>query len=145
MTDPTSDAFAAAPAIRLRRDLGELVRLADWAGALARRQPQRLAFALDLCLEEAVSNIVKYGVRAAGDPPEIVVTLLEHDEGVALRIEDEGEAFDPTRAAAPTLPATIEDAAVGGLGVFLMRKFATQIRYERIGRRNRLTLGFAPR
>jgi serine/threonine-protein kinase RsbW len=139
----TDSDFAAAPAIRLDRALAELNRLGAWTTDLVQGRPASTLFALDLCLEEAVSNIVKYGVLAAGDASEIVVTLAAGDEGLAVRIEDDGEEFDPTLAAVPPLPATIEDAAVGGLGVLLMQKFATRIRYERLGRRNRLTLVFA--
>ena len=36
---------------------------------------------------------------------------------------------------------TLEDATVGGLGIHLMRQFATDIAYEREGGRNRLAVG----
>jgi hypothetical protein len=36
-------------------------------------------------------------------------------------------------------------AQLGGLGIHLIRKLTTNIRYERVGERNRLTLEFEPK
>jgi anti-sigma regulatory factor (Ser/Thr protein kinase) len=43
----------------------------------------------------------------------------------------------------PPAPATsLKDAKIGDLGIHLMRSFASELRYQRSGDRNRLTLRF---
>jgi anti-sigma regulatory factor (Ser/Thr protein kinase) len=40
------------------------------------------------------------------------------------------------------LAGSIEEIEPGGLGIQLMKKFATTLRYEQLAQGNRLTLGF---
>jgi anti-sigma regulatory factor (Ser/Thr protein kinase) len=56
---------------------------------------------------------------------------------------DDGRPFDPRAQEAPQRPADLESAQIGGLGITLMRNFATGIAYRRTDGTNRLTLSFA--
>jgi anti-sigma regulatory factor (Ser/Thr protein kinase) len=98
---------------------------------------QETAFGLHLCLEEAVSNIIRHGGPLEDG---IRVTLCTGEGGVLARIEDDGPPFDPSEALPRRPPASLDDALPGGFGLPLMRGFASQIRYERVGSRNRLLL-----
>ncbi|WP_040581625.1 ATP-binding protein [Methyloferula stellata] len=131
--------------IVLENALGELDRLTnftreigDETGLAADR-----IFALELCLEEAVVNIITHG----GSHPDkrITVTLMNAVPAVTIRIEDNGEPFDPTQVPPPPPPASLDDAVPGGQGIPLIRKLASEMRYEYAGGINRLTLVFAPR
>src|SRR5262249_1346988 len=54
----------------LKRELGELDRLAAWVQAIEQQIDlgPEVAFALELCLEEAIANIIMYGdARQHGD------------------------------------------------------------------------------
>src|SRR5215475_12907577 len=129
----------------LHRDLAELQRLAIWIeGWAARGLSADLSFAVQVCLEEAVANIMMYS--AAQDAPlEIAVEVERTAQTVVARIEDNGSAFDPTRIARPPVPASLADARVGHLGIHLMRSFAGGMHYERRDSRNRLTMRFGLR
>src|SRR5262245_17982135 len=129
----------------LHRDLAELRRLAGWiAGGAAGDLPAGVSFAVQLCLEEAVANIMMYS--AAQDAPlEIAVEVKRTDQALVARIEDNGSAFDPTRAPRPTVPASLAQAKAGNLGIHLMRSFAGGMHYERRDNRNRLTMRFGLR
>src|SRR5262249_45169990 len=114
----------------LHRDLAELQRLAvwieDWAARDLAADP---SFAVQVCLEETVANIMMYS--AAQDAPlEIAVELERTDQALVARVEDNGSAFDPTRAPRRTVPASLALAQVGNLGIHL-RSFAGDMRYER--------------
>jgi serine/threonine-protein kinase RsbW len=107
----------------------------------AARLPEKTAFAVQLCLDEAVANIVQHGedgTRAS----EIAAALERNDSGVVLDIEDDGTAFDPTAFVVPPRPADLDKSPVGGLGIHLMRGFARRMDYSRAGGRNRLRLTF---
>ena len=129
----------------LHRDLAELQRLAVWIEDWAARDLSAdLSFAVQVCLEEAVANIMMY--TAAQDAPlDIVVEVERTDQALVARIEDNGSAFDPTRAPRRTVPASLAQAKVGNLGIHLMRSFASGMHYERRDNRNRLTMRFGVR
>ena len=128
----------------LSSKLSELDRLGAFARDIGRADglDEDRVFALQLCLEEAVANIITHGGARQGSDKQICITIPQAAPGLAARIEDDGAPFDPTKVPPPQQPASLEAAQVGGLGVHLIRKLTTGMRYERVGGRNRLTLEF---
>jgi len=126
----------------LHRDLAELQRLAVWIeDEAARGLSANVSFAVQVCLEEAVANIIMYS-STTDDRLEIVVEVERRGELLVARIEDNGSAFDPTQVLRPPVPASLAEANVGNLGIHLMRSFAAGMHYERRDSRNRLTMRF---
>jgi serine/threonine-protein kinase RsbW len=126
----------------LHRDLAELERLALWIEGWAMRElSASLSFAVQICLEEAVANIIMHS-STTDDRLEIVVEIERGDQTLVARIEDNGSAFDPTQVPRPPVPASLAEAKVGNLGIHLMRSFANGMHYERRNSRNRLTVRF---
>ena len=126
----------------LRNDLAELGRLAGWIEEWARQDVSPdLSFALQLCLEEAVANVIMYGA-AEDSRLEIAVELERDGRTLVARIEDSGRQFDPTRVPPPTMATSLAEAKAGDLGIHLVRSFASGMDYERTNGRNRLTLRF---
>jgi len=127
----------------LRSDVAELARLAGWIEGWAQRSALApdVSFAISLCLEEAVANVIMYG--GAGDDRLQIKVEVERDAGISIvRIEDNGRHFDPTQVPSPPVAASLEEARIGNVGVHLMRSFASDMRYERRNGLNRLTLRF---
>jgi anti-sigma regulatory factor (Ser/Thr protein kinase) len=128
----------------LRNDLAELERLAGWIEDWSQHgvSPDK-SFAIQLCLEEAVANVMMY--RAANDDRvEIAVELERSGDTLVARIEDTGPYFDPTQVGSPPVAPSLE-ANVDALGFHLVRSFANGMHYERRDGRNRLTLLFVER
>jgi anti-sigma regulatory factor (Ser/Thr protein kinase) len=132
--------------IVLGNDRKELDRLATFVQDVGRDDglDERLIFAIALCLEEAFTNIIMYGGAGGHPSTQISVSVTPGNPLVAC-IEDDGEPFDPTTI--PPLIATesLADAKIGGLGMHLMRQFASAMRYERKRGCNHLTFEFADR
>jgi serine/threonine-protein kinase RsbW len=126
----------------LRSSLPELERLASWIEDIARNADLAadMAFALQLCLEEAVANIVMYG--GAPDDAPIVVDIARADGSVTATIEDSALPFDPTKVPVRAKAASLDETRIGELGVHLMRHYSSEMHYERLEDRNRLTLRF---
>jgi serine/threonine-protein kinase RsbW len=128
--------------LELRGDLSELRRLAGWIKA---RAPQELSadtsFAVQLCLEEAVTNIILYGCPK-DDRLEIAIELERDGGTLVARVEDTGREFDPTQFPPRSVAKSLEEAKVGDCGIHLMRCFASAMHHERREGRNRLTLRF---
>jgi serine/threonine-protein kinase RsbW len=88
--------------------------------------------------------VIRYAFDA-GTPHEIGIAVEVGDEILTLRITDDGCAFDPTQEPERVVPASLDEAPIGGLGLELVRKRAHSLRYERADGRNRLevTIGRA--
>ena len=103
--------------------------------------PLPTVFVINLALDELITNAVTHGTFNAPDPT-IDIHLKADREVVTLTMEDNGSPFDPTRMDAENVDTTssLEDRAVGGLGLHLVRTFAHEMSYEFVGGRNRLTV-----
>ena len=54
---------------------------------------------------------------------------------------DDGVAFDPiTKIKTPDVSAAAADRDIGGLGIFMVKKMAKSLHYEREDGKNRLTV-----
>jgi serine/threonine-protein kinase RsbW len=100
-----------------------------------------VVFAVALCLEEAVVNIIMHNDSGDGRF-EIAVELVQEHGAVIACVEDNGPEFDPTRVRTSTPATSLQDAKIGDVGMRLIRGFASEMRYQRDGGRNRLMLRF---
>lgn len=128
----------------LSRLIERIIELARSRGANARAEGR-----LRLVLEELLTNIRLYAYPAA--PPaadDITVEIMPAGASPAgilrLRILDRGPGFDPLKdAPEPDLAAGVDERAIGGLGVFLVRKMTCSLEYERLDNEyNQITLDF---
>lgn len=103
------------------------------------RPSERAIYAVELIVEEVLTNVVRYGYPAGGEH-EIELAVAIDGSEIELRFADDGAAFDPTLAPEPPPPASLADARVGGLGIKLLRRFASGLAYERNDGRNCLTV-----
>src|SRR5262245_44202557 len=132
--------FMETSRLVLRNDLAELERLACWIERWTEQSvPPDTRFALQLCLEEAVANIIMHGM-ADEERAEIAIELEQEGDTLRAQVEDSCQRFDPTGFPSPTPAASLEEAKVGNLGIHLMRSFAGGMRYERHRQRNRSTV-----
>ena len=102
--------------------------------------PARLADA-ELCLDELVTNVVRYAFTD-GAPHMLIISVDRAPSEVEITVEDAGRAFDPTAAPLPPMPRTLEEALPGGRGILLVRSIAPRLRYERRDGVNRVTMAF---
>ena len=132
-----------APRLMLRNDLAELERLAGWVEGWTQREVSPdLSHAIQLCLEEAVANLIFHGA-ARGSDRVIMTVELERSGGMVIaRLEDNSWQFDPTQAPPPPASTSLDEATVGNVGISLIRRFASGMEYERRDGRNRLMLRF---
>ena len=99
--------------------------------------PRRL-MQLELAVEEAVVNICLYAYEVP--PGELLVRIEPAEPRFVVELIDEGVPFDPLAEVAPDMHAGVEDRAIGGLGIFLVRRVMDEVAYLREGSRNVLKL-----
>jgi serine/threonine-protein kinase RsbW len=127
--------------VALRNDLAEVARFGELLAQLAQRQRfnKKQFFAVRLCAEEALTNIISYAF-ADGSEHQIDVRVQVTPGEILLEILDDGRPFDPLKVPSPPMPGSVADLAVGGRGIHLMRSFSDRLQYERIHGQNRLTI-----
>jgi anti-sigma regulatory factor (Ser/Thr protein kinase) len=130
--------------LTLRNDRAEIARMTAWVDGLTAPLglSRRTAHAVQLCLEEAVTNIVSHAFPS-GTVHEVQVALWFDEAVLRAEVIDDGMPFDPLSHELPAAPRDLESAPIGGLGIKLMRSFADDIAYRRCGDTNRLTLSFS--
>jgi anti-sigma regulatory factor (Ser/Thr protein kinase) len=97
---------------------------------------------VEVAFEEIAVNIIRYG-RATSD---VEVQIDIGDAEVVLTFEDDGVPFDPREHAEPAVPASLDEAPIGGRGISMLRKISTRMDYLRTSHdRNRLTLAIHTR
>jgi serine/threonine-protein kinase RsbW len=83
---------------------------------------------LSTALREAVANAIRHGNQ--NDPTrEVRIDFEIVDSVVTIRVEDEGDGFDPTGIPDPTDPANL--LRPSGRGIFYMRQFMSQVDFGR--------------
>jgi serine/threonine-protein kinase RsbW len=125
----------------IKNDVPEINRVLEFIASYCSEQQltEDICFDVQLAVEEAVTNIIKYGyedhyghrihVRAFTQPHELII-----------EIEDDAKAFNPLEAAEPDLSVPIEERHVGGLGIYLLRKVMDKVDYTRDGAKNILRM-----
>jgi serine/threonine-protein kinase RsbW len=129
--------------LSLSHSRAEMSRLSLWLDDQERAlaMPDPVAFAVRMCVEETVVNLIDH-TAAPAEAPGITVELEWRGGVMVAVIEDRGPPFDPRAARLPARPGNLDDAVPGGLGLLLIRSFASQIDYESGPGGNRLTLRF---
>ncbi|MBR5572805.1 MAG: SpoIIE family protein phosphatase [Oscillospiraceae bacterium] len=97
--------------------------------------PMKLTMKLMVALDEIYSNIVRYSGAT-----EAQVRLKKEEDTVQLIFSDNGKPYNPLDAEEPDVTAAAEDRAIGGLGIFMVRKMMDNVEYMYKDGQNVLTL-----
>jgi serine/threonine-protein kinase RsbW len=107
---------------KLIGEVAEMVRTEQWS--------DKDVFAIELALEETLTNSVKHGNDS--DPSKNVrFDCKLSDTTVYVRVEDEGGGFDHTAVADPREPEN--QMIESGRGVLLIKHFATRVEWNAQG------------
>jgi serine/threonine-protein kinase RsbW len=125
----------------LKNDIAELKILCQQLESIgsALGLPQRFVFEINLALDELFTNIISYGFSDRSEHA-IQVCIAADDSMLTITVEDDGIPFNPIARAEPSLPATIEDCTIGGLGIYLIKNLMDNVCYQRNQDKNILTL-----
>lgn len=127
--------------LSIANDLAEIGRIASAVDSFCaeRRIGPDVAYAVNLALDELLTNTINYGYRDRARHT-IEVVLGATANCLTLLIRDDAEPFDPTLAGAPDIEAEIDDRPVGGLGIHLVKTMMDSVEYRRSDGHNEITL-----
>ncbi|HKF45984.1 MAG TPA: ATP-binding protein [Terracidiphilus sp.] len=130
--------------LRLESRMEDLALVHPWVEALAEYHaiPPPTVFAINLCLEEALANVVRHGYKDTAGSAMTVAFETHGERELSFVVEDSAPHFDPTVAPMETPAVPLEEMKIGGNGILLMRKFAGSVKWEPLEHGNRLRIGF---
>ena len=95
---------------------------------------------VDLAAEEIFVNIAQYSYSSGIGNVTIRIGLSEDHSQVSITFIDSGIPYDPLTKDDPDVTLPVEERQVGGLGIFLIKKYTDDIRYKYAEGCNNLTI-----
>jgi serine/threonine-protein kinase RsbW len=131
--------------LELQSRISDLARVPAWIECLASQHsiPESTKYAMNLCLEEALANIVVHGYAAQPDFPIAIHFTAPREGYFVFVVEDQAPPFNPVDA--PELPMIhdLDEIQSGGQGLRLLRRFSDRLDYQPTPAGNRLSIGFS--
>lgn len=90
---------------------------------------------VNLIVEEVFVNIVEYS-----DADFIKVNAIYENSTLTLDFIDNGIKFNPLLQEEHKVPSNIDEAEIGGLGIFLTKEMADRLEYDYIDGENHLKI-----
>jgi len=128
--------------LEVERSLAGIRRVGAWVDELAilLTLSGEAEYALRLCLEEAVTNIVNHATPEPGvEKDTVALHMLANASKLRVTIEDRCGAFNPLATPLPDANDPVPEGE-GGLGITLLRRHADEVKWERVGDANRLSI-----
>lgn len=102
--------------------------------------PKKAANQVLIAVEELVVNVCNYAYPDAEEnepgPLHIHFTSKTNPNAAVIEISDDGIPFNPLEREDPEHPENLEDAKIGGLGLFMTKKLMDNVEYVREGIEN---------
>ncbi len=93
-----------------------------------------------LAVDEACTNIVEHGYTSNCLDCVIDLVCRQDENGLTIIIMDDSPAFNPMRRSDPDPKTPIHDRALGGWGIFFIKKLMDRVTYTYEDSRNRLVM-----
>ena len=117
--------------LAIKNDLAEIAGVTEAIHAFSAQSgiSKEVDYVLQLVADELLSNIILYGCPA-GDPHTITINLQAKVDEVWVLVRDDGIPFNLLERPVLRMPVSLDEAAVGGLGIHLVRNIMDEITYR---------------
>ena len=128
--------------LNIRNDIQSLPLVNEWIEQCCEEAGLGLDWVMkfQLVLEEMVSNVIFYAYDPQQQEAANELRFTWEAGTVSILLRDWGKPFDPTAKEDPDITLSVDDRPIGGLGIFMVKQLMDEVRYERVGSSNLLTL-----
>ncbi|MBR6874520.1 MAG: ATP-binding protein [Ruminococcus sp.] len=102
--------------------------------------PVKAQMQIDISIEEIFVNIANYAYTPGTGDAEVGLELLSDPRAVRIVFIDSGVPYDPLAKPDPDVTLSAQERAIGGLGIFMVKKYMDSMAYEYTDGKNILTL-----
>ena len=92
--------------------------------------PIKAKMQIDIAIDELFGNIAHYAYNPETGPATVRVEVTEAPISVIVTFIDHGIPYDPLKKDDPDVTLSAEERAIGGLGIFMVKKTMDEITYE---------------
>lgn len=92
--------------------------------------PSKAQMQIDIAIDELFGNIAYYAYKPETGPATVRVEVTEVPISVIVTFIDHGIPYDPLKKDDPDVTLSAEERAIGGLGIFMVKKTMDEISYE---------------
>ncbi len=100
--------------------------------------PLKVQMQIDVTLEELFVNIAHYAYQKDGGKANIRVKITSKYAEITLI--DNGIPYNPLQKPDPDITLSAQERSIGGLGIFMSKKFMDEISYKHCDSKNILTI-----
>ena len=102
--------------------------------------PMKARMLINIAIDELFGNIAHYAYDPEVGDATVRVEVVKDPLSVIITFIDGGVPYDPLQAAEPDTTLSAEERALGGLGIFMVRKSMDEITYRYENGRNILSI-----
>jgi anti-sigma regulatory factor (Ser/Thr protein kinase) len=127
--------------IKIKNDIEEIGKVCEGVREFCSQNniPNAKYHDVVLILDEIVTNIISYAYPD-GNGHSFSIDLQKSGNFIRIRSIDDGVAFDPLTLEDPDTISSLEERKVGGLGIYIIKRLAESVKYDRIDGQNRLEI-----
>ena len=92
--------------------------------------PMKAQMQIDIAIDELFGNIAHYAYNPEVGSATVRVEVIDDPLSVVITFIDEGVPYDPLSADDPDITLPAEERAIGGLGIFMVKKSMDEITYR---------------
>lgn len=92
--------------------------------------PPKAQMQIDIAIDELFGNIAQYAYDPDIGPATVRVEVTPSPISVVVTFIDHGIPYDPLKTAEPDITLSAEERAIGGLGIFMVKRTMDEIAYE---------------
>ena len=103
--------------------------------------PTSIQHEIAIAIEELFVNVCNYAYADENESGDVCVRYSSSHNPSSITVEllDQGKPFDPLRRADPPRPKSIQEARIGGLGIYMVKRTMNEFTYTRNGNTNIVT------
>lgn len=102
--------------------------------------PMKAQMQINIAIDELFGNIAHYAYNPDVGEATVRVEVMEEPLSVVITFIDGGVPYDPLAADDPDTSLSAEERAIGGLGIFMVKKSMDEITYRYEGGKNILSI-----
>lgn len=95
---------------------------------------------MDLAVEEIFVNIAHYAYAPGSGDVVVECNVSGEPPCATVSFSDSGVPFDPLKKEDPDVTLSAEERKIGGLGIFLVKKYMDNVKYDYRDGKNILTM-----
>ena len=102
--------------------------------------PMKAQMQIDIAIDELFGNIAHYAYQPKTGAATVRVEIEKEPRSAVLTFIDSGVPYDPLSKEDPDVTLSAQERAVGGLGIYMVKRSMDTMRYEYRDGQNILTI-----